>query len=87
MFSIGDGLNPDSLTRGRVKRGRALYVTPGLNALELPTVYNGLENEGEMSIRLKPFSTAVKDATHPAIFTPLSRPTDFDQAPAVGTAE
>lgn len=59
------------------KVGRALYIRPGLRALELPTVIDE-ENQGEMSIRLKPFSTAVLDSTDSRVFTPNSEQTDFD---------
>lgn len=59
------------------KKGVALYVRPGLRALELPNVVDK-ENEGEMSMRMKPFSTPVVDSTSPRVFTPDSVQTDFD---------
>lgn len=84
IVSINDGLLPDNLTRHNVKTGEALYVTPGLKATELPE-YKDRRNAGEMSIRLKPFSTASRDSTHPLIFSAAGKPLTFDNWPAVGS--
>ena len=73
MFSLRDGLKLDKKTRSGVKRGKALYVRGGLNALELPPHHERI-NEGELSMVMKPFSTAVKDSTDPYIFKSTSKP-------------